>query len=1001
MSKMSLTRKNICKFLIAWLYFAPCVQGQQIRATRRSLSNLSESISASPEQIDVVEPSPTKSPISMPVQDKSSTETPSQTSTKAPTITKALSDGPSVKPSPGPSIAHSDIPSRLPTTSPTLSSEMPSELPSESVVPSLQPSVSPTLSPSESNAPSLSPSSIPTASPSEYHSSSPSNVPSQHPTQIPTSSALPTSSPTSFPSRRPSPSPSPTLRPTLSLSSSPSGTISTKPSPSPTRTPTLAPSSKPSNDPTSSPTESPISWPTESPATSPSSMPSDDPSSLPSLEPTSSPSLKPSNSPTSSPSLNPTNSPTSPPSQSPSAFPSDQPTPSPSASPSETPTLSPSDSPSSVLSEMPTNDPSENPSLTPSDSPSQIPSLMPSVNASKKPSSSPSSLPTLSPSSTPTSNPTPQPSSSPSLDPTASPTEKRPNLIMILTDEHNYRTLSSYRDYLASKVGSYSTDVWGDVRLDTPNIDMLAKEGALYSNFYTVAPLCTPSRASFMTGMYPAFTGNSALNHGEMDQDMTTFAKILKDKKAYRTGYFGKWHLDGEHTPGWGHNGRMFGFEQNKYRFNRGHFKWIDKVDGNMVGYEIEDEWRFAGRQSEHFTTDYLIDRGIDFMKTSVNRNDPFAMVISIPDPHGPNDNRRYYRDMYKDLQFKVPKTAKAAMNYNPAAPGWNYFDLDEIPLAEADDYLQELEDSKNWQTSMQQYYGMVKCIDHNIGKLMSAIKDLDIDEDTIIVFTSDHGDLLMEHGKNNKGRPYDTAAGIPFLIRYPAKVPAGKVVETAYSSVDFAPTILSLMGVTDTGIDFQGVDGTEELLNSDMVSLDEEKVIISMDSGKTPTWAMAQLGWNKLVISKGDNPWLFDLILDPNEMYNYMNSYLHADIQEKLQNAITEALFKYKIPLSWYANNIYIDTPSCTDKKDILPLSYGPLARCTDIGTTVNSQKCEAQSKIRNHCPVTCKSCCQDTDGIMIVEEEVFTSCAELKSRGKCMWAKVESFCPVTCGKC
>lgn len=121
---------------------------------------------------------------------------------------------------------------------------------------------------------------------------------------------------------------------------------------------------------------------------------------------------------------------------------------------------------------------------------------------------------------------------------------------MIITDEHNFRTLSCYRNYLLSKYPKSSVDVWGNnVYLETPNIDRLASEGAMYTNYYTVAPLCTPSRGSFMSGLYPPFNGETAFNHGAMDQNVKTFAEILREERGYRTGYIGKWHLDGELKP--------------------------------------------------------------------------------------------------------------------------------------------------------------------------------------------------------------------------------------------------------------------------------------------------------------------------------------------------------------------------------------------------------------------------------------------------------------------
>ncbi len=354
---------------------------------------------------------------------------------------------------------------------------------------------------------------------------------------------------------------------------------------------------------------------------------------------------------------------------------------------------------------------------------------------------------------------------------------------------------------------------------------------------------------------------------------------------------------------------------------------------------------------------------------------------------------------MYKNRHFKTPYTARTGYSYSPAAPGWNTFSLDEVPLNEVDEYLAEYEASEFFQNHMQQYYGMVKCIDDNLGRLMNTIKGLGIDEDTIIVFTSDHGDLLYEHGKFNKGRPYETSAGIPFLIRQPGKIPAGKIVDTAYSSVDFAPTILGLMGAGDTDTKFQGVDGSDELLSNDLVVHDEDKVIVSMDTGNTPIWVMAKYGKYKLVVSKGGSPWLFDLARDPDEVRNYISAWSYREIKEKLQGGILEALYEYNAPLLQYSDIIYLDKPSCTDKRDIMPLTDGRLVTCNDIGTKVNPQKCEKQFKVRNHCPVSCDSCCEDTDGKIIVDGQLYSSCNDLK--GMCDRGKVASFCPVTCQTC
>jgi len=293
---------------------------------------------------------------------------------------------------------------------------------------------------------------------------------------------------------------------------------------------------------------------------------------------------------------------------------------------------------------------------------------------------------------------------------------------MIITDEHNLRTLSVYRDYLLTKHEQTKVDVWGDVHLDTPNLDSLANAGALFTNFYTVSPLCTPSRASFMTGLYPPFTGAADQNHGKLDTNIKTWADILRDERGYKTSYMGKFHLDGEEKPGWGApDGREFGFDDNKYRYNRGHWKYFDEVNGEVLEYEMDGEKNFESRYNEHFATDFLVNRGMEFIENATNNDDPFALVLSIPDPHSPNDNRPYYRNMFKNFDFKVPETARKNMKFEPAAGGYNFFNKEEVPIDTVDDFIAEYEE-QFFVDHMQQYYGMVKCIDYNIVSIYYSL---------------------------------------------------------------------------------------------------------------------------------------------------------------------------------------------------------------------------------------------------------------------------------------
>jgi arylsulfatase A-like enzyme len=323
---------------------------------------------------------------------------------------------------------------------------------------------------------------------------------------------------------------------------------------------------------------------------------------------------------------------------------------------------------------------------------------------------------------------------------------------MIVTDEHNLRTLGCYREYfdkLAKNLNLSQNQtqsmIWGSNNVvETPHIDSLAREGVLFTNFYTVSPLCTPSRASFMSGLYPQFTGLPMIkqNNGRMDDKVVTFAETLQKQGNYSTAYLGKWHLDGDTKPGWRSDSspkRQFGFQDNKFAFNRGHWKYLAEVDGDMKAYTFNDREQFKDKEEENFTTDYLFDRSIEIIKQNQKKAErqPFVHVISIPDPHGPNQVRQPYQKKYKDMSFELPYSAKAGLRKDPAVPAWvrTFGSIgDGVPLNEVDEYIKEYESRSFFQNSMQQYFGMVKCIDDNVGKLLQYLKATGIDNETIIV---------------------------------------------------------------------------------------------------------------------------------------------------------------------------------------------------------------------------------------------------------------------------
>ena len=179
-------------------------------------------------------------------------------------------------------------------------------------------------------------------------------------------------------------------------------------------------------------------------------------------------------------------------------------------------------------------------------------------------------------------------------------------------------------------------------------------------------------------------------------------------------------------------------------RYNRGHWKWLDIKNGKLKVYEWGEKNLFKGKEEQHYTTDFIFDRGIDFMGDAVEKDEAFALVLSVPDPHSPNQVRAPFDTMFDSTEFDVPNSAIAAYMRNPARPvyanneeGSDPFDMS---IKEAQEYIESLRTDSSRQEQLRKYFGMVAAIDLNVGKVLSAIDDLGITDNTIVVFTADHG---------------------------------------------------------------------------------------------------------------------------------------------------------------------------------------------------------------------------------------------------------------------
>ena len=482
---------------------------------------------------------------------------------------------------------------------------------------------------------------------------------------------------------------------------------------------------------------------------------------------------------------------------------------------------------------------------------------------------------------------------------------KKPNVLVIMVDQLAAWTLGCY----------------GGNEIGTPNIDTLAREGSLVTGFIPTVPLCSPSRASFMTGLFPG-NNDVVTNNIQIRQNVSTWAQVLRDA-GYQTGYAGKWHLDGSpERPGWVLHGKDMGWTDHRYMYCFGHYKTIDQLPGDPYPRMTPA----ISPTPEHYPTDWFTSRAIEFMDK--NKNGNFCYMLSIPDPHVPYSVRAPYNTMFPPATMKIPATLAA----KPTSDHY-FFNVSRLGLAGNDDNDENEGDgvkvakkgkgkdkgktskpknaadqvAKSLPKNKSQYFGMIKCIDENVGRIIKYLKANNLYDNTIIVFTSDHGDLMGDHALMGKGYPFDGCARVPFIIRYPAKIKAGTVCDNVVSSVDFYPALLSLAGV-EQKVKVDGKNMAVLFTGAPEAASWENKAFFRHDSRAYP-WVGVVTKDYKLVYGKTDlhqKAWLIDRKKDPTESTNQIDNPALAGVIKTLGKDVLGYCKTYNDPFySWMQKRV------------------------------------------------------------------------------------------------
>ena len=460
---------------------------------------------------------------------------------------------------------------------------------------------------------------------------------------------------------------------------------------------------------------------------------------------------------------------------------------------------------------------------------------------------------------------------------------------------------------------------------------------------------------------------------------------------------------------------RSFGFDDTKYQWNRGHWKFIkENDDGTIKGYEYEDGKKIFDNQKRRrngYSTDFLTNRAIEYITDQAGSATPFTLMLSYPDPHGTFVVREPYNTMFDDLHFAMPQSALSSLKKQPAPPAWSKTsNPPHIPnnttLDTVEEEIELYENSTDYQDQQRQTFGMIKLLDDNIGRLLKTLKDKRLEDNTVVIFTSDHGGAMAEHNNKGKQTPYKTSAGVPFVIRWPVKIPAGKHIQTAYSSVDFVPTLLNLLGIDTSEYRLPGLDFSGELMNEATFISDENQLrFIDMAEGR---WAAAVSQRYKFILSPGQTqPYLLDTTVDPDELTNFFNLVGYKEQSDVMKSALLGAMKEYNFQLRDKSKSapVYLDAPPCQESRDQLD-EYYALTVCTDYKKK-SARRDECQNPLlKSKCPITCNdsACFEEYTRAAFVWKNKTLNCAKLakkslkKRREWCKTSGIRKFCRVTC---
>ncbi len=459
---------------------------------------------------------------------------------------------------------------------------------------------------------------------------------------------------------------------------------------------------------------------------------------------------------------------------------------------------------------------------------------------------------------------------------------KQPNILFIMSDDHAAHGIGAYGGRLAALN-------------PTPTLDRLAREGALLRNVFCTNSICTPSRATIMTGQYSHRNGVTTLS-GAIPAERQHLALLMK-KAGYDTAMVGKWHLKAEPA--------AFDF----YTVLPGQGSYFNPVF-RVRGPEPwpKNTFRTGGYSSKH-SSDVITDISLKWLRTRKQKDKPFFLMHHFKAPHDNFENAERYDWLWEDVDIPEPESLWKRGEHGPRGrpqygtsigPRTKWRNMGHHMFVDrglsAEEYTRAA-----YQRYLKKFLRCVRGVDDNIARLVAYLEKTKQLDNTVIVYTADQGFMLGEHDYMDKRWMYEESLRMPFIVRYPPQVRAGTTSDAIVNNVDFAPTLLAMAGVNAPEF-MQGRSALPILRGqptpADWPQATYYRYWMHMAHHDNPAHYGIRTHDHKLIFFYGlplDAPgakkkptpphWeLYDLRKDPNEMRNAIADPAYADVLQKLR---------------------------------------------------------------------------------------------------------------------